>query len=157
MLDIGTKPDDYAIAKLYKYMRNNKDCGGCCGEIVVDLASHEGFNLSYMVKAAQFFEYKLSHTPDKCTESFFGFNSVLPGAYSMFRWKAIQGGPMDEFFKLVNSSKDPSCPQANEYLAEDRVMCLQIYIKEDAGYYLTYIPDAKAYTDAPPNLTVLIK
>ena len=90
MLDIGTRPDDYAIAKLYKYMRLHPDCGGCCGEIVVDFSTHnEGLNLSYMVKAAQFFEYKLSHTPDKCCEAFFGFNSVLPGAYSMFRWKAI--------------------------------------------------------------------
>ena len=75
----------------------------------------------------------------------------------MFRWKAIQGGPMDKFFKLVNSDEDPTCPEANEYLAEDRVMCLQIYIKKNSGYYLTYIPDAKAFTDAPTNLTVLIK
>ena len=64
---------------------------------------------------------------------------------------------MDAFFRLVNSDKEPSCPEANEYLAEDRVMCLQIYIKEDAGYYLTYIPDAKAFTDAPEVLMVLMK
>jgi chitin synthase len=64
---------------------------------------------------------------------------------------------MDKFFKLVNSDLDPSCQEANEYLAEDRVMCLQIYIKEQSAYYLTYIPDAKAFTDAPPNLIVLIK
>jgi len=64
---------------------------------------------------------------------------------------------MDAFFKLVNSTDDPSCSEANEYLAEDRVMCLQIYIKERAGYYLTYIPDAKAFTDAPETLTVLMK
>lgn len=36
-------------------------------------------------------------------------------------------------------------------------MCLQIYIKQNSGYYLTYVPDAKSFTDAPPNLTVLIK
>jgi chitin synthase len=57
---------------------------------------------------------------------------------------------MDEFFKLVNSDKDPTCPEANEYLAEDRVMCLQIYTKKDAAFHLTYVPDAKAFTDAPP-------
>jgi chitin synthase len=57
----------------------------------------------------------------------------------------------------VNSNEDPNCAEANEYLAEDRVMCLQIYIKEKSGYYLTYIPDAKAFTDAPDNLTILIK
>lgn len=40
---------------------------------------------------------------------------------------------MDAFFKLVNKEdaqekkgeeEFPSCPEANEYLAEDRVMCL---------------------------------
>ena len=50
-----------------------------------------------------------------------------------------------------------SCAEANEYLAEDRVMCLQIYIKEGERYYLTYVPDAKAFTDAPPSLFILIK
>ena len=42
----------------------------------------------------------------------------------MFSWEAIQGGPMDKFFKLVYSGVDPKCNEANEYLAEDRVMCL---------------------------------
>jgi cellulose synthase/poly-beta-1,6-N-acetylglucosamine synthase-like glycosyltransferase len=31
------------------------------------------------------------------------------------------------------------------------------YIKENNGYYLTYVPDAKAFTDAPENLSILIK
>ena len=44
----------------------------------------------------------MGHAPDKATESFFGFNSVVPGAYSMFRWKAIKGEPLNEFFKTVN-------------------------------------------------------
>ena len=90
MLDIGTRPDDYAIAKLYRYMIKTLNCGGCCGEIEVDFSNHDtGLDASYVVKAAQFYEYKLSHSPDKACESFFGYNSVLPGAYSMFRWKAI--------------------------------------------------------------------
>jgi len=110
-----------------------------------------------MVRAAQFYEYKISHSPDKAMESFFGYNSVLPGAYCLFRWEAIQGGPLDAFFKIVNKADDPSCTEANEYLAEDRVMCLQIFIKENSGYFLTYIPDAKAVTDAPEKLLVLMK
>lgn len=64
---------------------------------------------------------------------------------------------MDAFFKLANQVKAPSCAEANEYLAEDRVMCLQIYIKEECGYYLTFIPDAKAVTDAPADVVTLIK
>ena len=38
MLDIGTRPDNYAILKLYAHMRADEKCGGCCGEIEVDLA-----------------------------------------------------------------------------------------------------------------------
>ena len=41
MLDCGTKAEDYAILKLYKYMDANKLCGGCCGEIEVDLANDD--------------------------------------------------------------------------------------------------------------------
>ena len=52
MLDIGTRPDDYAIAKLYKYMINNKNCGGCCGEIEVDFSDQKEMDISYFVKAA---------------------------------------------------------------------------------------------------------
>ena len=112
---------------------------------------------TFLVRAAQFYEYKIGHAPDKATESFFGFNSVLPGAYSMFRWRAIKGGPLNEFFKGVNRQDLPSCSEANEFLAEDRVMCLQIYIKPHEKFYLCYIPGAKAFTDAPDSLAMLIK
>lgn len=36
---------------------------------------------------AQYVEYKVSHYMDKATESLFGFVSVLPGAFSTFRWE----------------------------------------------------------------------
>lgn len=158
MLDIGTRPDHYAIQKLYKYMLNNPRAGGVCGEIEVDMSLEKSICTStYFVCAAQYYEYKLGHTPDKATESFFGFTSVLPGAYSVFRWKAIKGSPLDMFFKNVNSNEAPSCGAANEYLAEDRIMCLQVYVKLQDGYTVTYIPDAKAFTDAPSSLMVLMK
>lgn len=91
MLDIGTKPDNYSLVKLYTHMANQPRCGGCCGEIEVDLDTEQGPNDSYFVQAAQFYEYKLGHTPYKSCESFFGFTLVLPGAYSFFRWQAIKG------------------------------------------------------------------
>ena len=37
MLDCGTRIDDYALCKLYKYMLKFHNCGGCCGEIEVDM------------------------------------------------------------------------------------------------------------------------
>jgi len=37
MLDVGTEAEETSILKLYKYMVQNPNCGGCCGEIEVDL------------------------------------------------------------------------------------------------------------------------
>jgi chitin synthase len=102
MLDIGTKPMRHSLGKLYKYMLAHPDCGGCCGEIEVSLDSERNPGCSYFVRAAQFYEYKMGHTPDKACESFFGFTSVLPGAYSMFRWQAIVGPPLFEFYRGLN-------------------------------------------------------
>ena len=36
-------------------------------------------------------------------------------------------------------------------------MCLQIYIKVQAKYTLAFVPDAKAFTDAPDSMTTLMK
>lgn len=84
---------------------------------------------------SQYVEYKVSHYMDKATESLFGFVSVLPGAFSTFRWEAIKGSPLETFllgckdeFGDVNNSLP--CPTANKYLAEDRIMCLEIIAKE---------------------------
>ena len=102
MLDIGTRPDSYAIQKLYTVLINKPHVGGVCGEIEVEIQPNSNF-FSYIIQVAQFFEYKLGHTPDKACEAFFGFSLVLPGAYSFFRWEAIKGAPLDAFFKNVTS------------------------------------------------------
>ena len=39
MLDSGTKPLHHSLVKIYKYMVDNEDCGGACGEIEVDMSS----------------------------------------------------------------------------------------------------------------------
>lgn len=101
MLDCGTKPVDYALAKLYKYMdhEDNKDCGGCCGEIEVEFEeSYDGWFWPKVITSAQYFEYKIGHMPDKASESLSGFISVLPGAYTLFRWETIKGKPLELFF-----------------------------------------------------------
>lgn len=85
---------------------------------------------------AQYVEYKLSHYVDKAAESIFGFVSVLPGAFSGFRWEAINGEPLEKFLKGhrlndTKSSNYPGCGTANMYLAEDRIMCFEIIVKKN--------------------------
>lgn len=139
MLDIGTRPDKYSVMRLVNYMQRNPTCGGCQGEIEVELRQHGKFDFAYLIMSSQYFEYKISHFPGKAFESMFEYNAVLPGAYSCFRWEAIRGTPLELFFKNVTRTTEPTCQEANEYLAEDRVMNLQIFIKKNTGFYLTMI------------------
>jgi chitin synthase len=81
---------------------------------------------------------------------------VLPGAFSILRWEAVEGSPVDSF--LMGRNKfEHSCFEANMYLAEDRVMCLEVLIKNSENYLLKYLPGAIAVTDAPNHLSMLMK
>lgn len=64
---------------------------------------------------------------DKPTESVFGYISVLPGAFSAYRYIALQNdikghGPLQEYFKgeTLHHSPDADLWTKNMYLAEDR-------------------------------------
>ena len=83
---------------------------------------------------------------DKYMENLFRFNSVLPGAYSIFRFDAIIGSPIKEFYKGLDKISH-YCAEANQYLAEDRIMCLEVVIRSDRNYYISCVPDAEAFTD----------
>ena len=112
--------------------------------------------------AAQNFQYKMSNILDKPMESMFGFITVLPGAFSAYRYDALQNnemgdGPLNKYFKgetLHNSQA--GLFTANMYLAEDRILCFELVAKKNSSWLLKYVKSAHAVTDVPETLSELV-
>ncbi|CAG8433877.1 7014_t:CDS:2 [Diversispora eburnea] len=143
LLDVGTKPSHTSIYHLWK---------GC-------------MNLINPLVASQNFEYKMSNILDKPLESVFGYISVLPGAFSAYRFRALQNtspgkGPLASYFKGEamhgSGAANAGIFEANMYLAEDRILCFELVAKKKQAWKLKYVKDAKAETDVPDNVPEFI-
>lgn len=167
IIDAGSIPLWNSISHIIMHMEAHRDVGGACGEIewLIPEKKEDGSAVTFIesiILRAQYLEYKISHYLDKATESLFGFVSVLPGAFSTFRWECIKGVPLDTFLKgavdeFGDITKIRSCFEANKYLAEDRIMCLEIIAKRHCSYVIHYVPGARCLTDPPFKLTDLIR
>ncbi|KAF0687960.1 Aste57867_20341 [Aphanomyces stellatus] len=154
LLDVGTMPTAKAFYLLLAAMELDPQIGGTCGEIAVDKPIP---HLCNWVIAAQHFEYKISNIMDKSLESVFGFISVLPGAFSAYRYKAIRGAPLQAYFKsLTTPMHELGAFQGNMYLAEDRILCFELLARRGQRWTMQYVKDAIARTDVPTDLTSLI-
>ncbi|KIJ18824.1 chitin synthase [Paxillus involutus ATCC 200175] len=161
LLDVGTRPGNNSIYRLWKTFDVNSNVGGACGEI----AAYKGKNWKYLLNplvAAQNFEYKLSNILDKPTESMFGYISVLPGAFSAYRYIALQNdkdgqGPLASYFKgEVLHGRDTDIFTSNMYLAEDRILCFELIAKANSNWVLKYVKGAIGETDVPESLPEFI-
>lgn len=105
LVDVGTSPHRLAIYNLVEHLENRVHVGGACGEIMVDLrrianarakAKHDKrhkFSLwSNWLILAQVFEYVVANIMDKAMESMFGYITVLPGAFCIYRYRALISG-----------------------------------------------------------------
>ncbi|KAA1117275.1 Chitin synthase 2 [Puccinia graminis f. sp. tritici] len=95
--------------------------------------------------AAQNFEYKMSNILDKPLESSFGYVSVLPGAFSAYRTRAIRGRPLQQYFHGDHSlaAKLGDKGVQNMFLAEDRILCFELVAKAKDKWVLGYVKPAK--------------
>ncbi|GJJ71540.1 chitin synthase [Entomortierella parvispora] len=158
LLDVGTKPSGTSIYHLWKAFDRDSSIGGACGEICADLGPNCS-NLLNPLVASQNFEYKMSNILDKPLESVFGYISVLPGAFSAYRYKALRDsspgvGPLSSYFKgeTMHTSGDAGIFESNMYLAEDRILCFELVAKKNEAWLLKYVKSAKASTDVPDSI-----
>ncbi|TPX75810.1 chitin synthase [Chytriomyces confervae] len=155
LIDVGTKPTKQSFYHLYRAFERNPNVAGACGEIAAELGANWR-NLLNPLVAVQNFEYKMSNILDKPLESVLGYISVLPGAFSAYRYQALQGEPLKMYFK-GEKPHGTNVSEANMYLAEDRILCFELVMKASHQYVLKYVKSAKAETDVPSELHDLIK
>jgi len=163
LIDVGTKPTHDSIYQLWKAFDSNPNVGGACGEIYCQLGD-SCKNLINPLVATQNFEYKISNILDKPLESVFGYISVLPGAFSAYRYKALQNydtaegkkGPLYAYFKGEKLHEGGNMFKSNMYLAEDRILCFELVAKKNCKWILKYVKAAKAETDVPDNVPEFI-
>ncbi|WWC88212.1 uncharacterized protein L201_003117 [Kwoniella dendrophila CBS 6074] len=167
LLDVGTQPGPDSIYHLWKAFDINSSVGGACGEIVA-LKGKVWRNLLNPLVAAQNFEYKMSNILDKPLESIFGYITVLPGAFSAYRYIAIQNdddgkgdgkgpGPLKQYFLgETMHGAGAGIFDANMYLAEDRILCWELVSKRNCQWTLHYVKSARAVTDVPDTVPELV-
>ncbi|GLB04453.1 hypothetical protein AtubIFM57258_010419 [Aspergillus tubingensis] len=157
LIDAGTKPGHKSLLALWEAFYNNKNLGGACGEIHALLGPRWEKLVNPLV-AAQNFEYKISNILDKPLESAFGYVSVLPGAFSAYRYRAIMGRPLEQYFhgdhtlskKLGKKGiEGMNIFKKNMFLAEDRILCFELVAKAGYKWTLSYVKASKGETDVP--------
>lgn len=157
LLDAGTQPTKDSIYHLWKEFDKDPKVAGTCGEIKAMLGARYEKLLNPLV-AAQNFEYKMSNILDKPMESAFGFISVLPGAFSAYRYSALLNqpngdGPLAKYFEGETlHDQGAGIFKSNMYLAEDRILCFELVAKRNCSWILRYCRSASAETDVPEEV-----
>ncbi|KAH9036742.1 chitin synthase-domain-containing protein [Lactarius deliciosus] len=168
LLDVGTRPGQKSIYYLWKTFDLNSNVGGACGEI----AAYKGKNWSALLNplvAAQNFEYKVSNILDKPTESLFGYISVLPGAFSAYRYHALQNdktgqGPLGLILQgrgfctagILTFSRRTCVRQMADYLRTTGILFCLLSADCSAYRVLRYVKSAVGETDVPDGLPEFI-
>ncbi|KAH9961842.1 glycosyltransferase family 2 protein [Russula compacta] len=160
LLDVGTMPGPTSIYHLWKAFDINSNVGGACGEIVA-LKGRYGEKLLNPLVAAQNFEYKMSNILDKPLESVFGYITVLPGAFSAYRYIALQNdargeGPLQKYFlgETLHGAGADIFTQICIWLRI--ILCWELVSKRGGSWILHYVKSAYGVTDTPDQVPELV-
>lgn len=157
-IDTGTLIDPNSLLELWYAFYNNHDLGGACGLIRPYLKARKKLLLNPLV-ASQNFEYKIACQLERALESTTGYLSVLPGAFSAYRYDAIRGRPLESYFEgdptlagvLGKRGTFTSVWKMNRFLADDRILSFEICIKAGQKWHTRLVSTAGGETDCPES------
>ncbi|KAK8102966.1 hypothetical protein PG984_016112 [Apiospora sp. TS-2023a] len=157
-VDTGTLIDPNSLLELWNAFYNNPDLGGACGLLRPDLGPRKKLLLNPLL-ASQNFEYKIACQLERALESTTGYLSVLPGAFSAYRYKAIMGKPLESYFQgdptlagvLGKRGTFTSVWKMNRFLADDRILSFEICIKAGQKWHTRLVTLAGGETDCPES------
>ncbi|EJU04297.1 glycosyltransferase family 2 protein [Dacryopinax primogenitus] len=163
LIDVGTRPGPKSLYHLWKAFDLNSNVAGACGEIAVYKGKWWKGLLNPLV-ASQHYEYKMSNILDKPCESAFGYINVLPGAFSAYRYIALQNdrngkGPLASYFKgevLSGQNADMFTAVHTLLTHFKRILCFELVAKPDSEWVLRYVKSAVGETDVPETLAEFI-
>jgi chitin synthase len=125
--------------------------------VAVEVKPLNSFDCNPLV-SYQAFDYKLSHILDMTSESVTGFIKALPQAFSAFRYDALHGEPLNEYFRsLKKKSKIDSPFSSYFYASEDLILGYELFAKKKGDHILKYAHKAEVRVNVPTNIVNLMK
>ncbi|KAI0426449.1 chitin synthase G [Xylaria sp. FL1042] len=157
-IDTGTKASPKAILTLWEAFYNNKDLGGASGSLLPMHGKWSKGLLNPLI-AFQHFEYKVSSQLEQALASSTGYLSVLPGAFSAYRYQAVVGEPLKAYFHgdptletvLGKKAASNSLYHLNRFLADDRVLPFHIVFKSGSKWRTRIVRSSIAKIDVPTS------
>lgn len=161
-IDAGTAVDDDAITFFVDHLQRNPRVAAVSPRVTPQPPSLAADFLCEW----QFFDFSFRNGIVWSLEVAAGLLSVLPGQVSAYRWSALSSGPPNQ--QRDNGSTTPlaaylSGASAAEplkqlvYLAEDRVIGIELVFAQASRWKLDYLPIVKARTDSCQRFGELIR
>ena len=155
-VDTGTVLAPIALTEICATFDTEPDTAAIAGNILT--APEAGGDLLYDFQCGDFAVQKAIRWP---SEILSGYLSVIPGQFSGVRWSALSRdigdgtpSPKDRYLR------GRTCETATEkmmYLAEDRVLGVELLTHRGAQNQLQYAPYATCHTDACDSVEELLK
>ncbi|KAI9143361.1 chitin synthase-domain-containing protein [Paraphysoderma sedebokerense] len=153
MVDADTEVEPEGLNALVASMVHDQRKIGVCGETTV------ANKWTSWVTWIQVHEYYINHHLGKTFESIFGSVTCLPGCFSMYRIRYLDGEPALVHDKIIEDYKLNKVHTLHSknllHLGEDRYLTT-LLLKHFPGKRLEFIPSAVCKTDIPDTFEVLL-